>query len=201
MVTRHIVSPGGGAGIKLARGEHIRLIDIEGGQTGDLMALSADGRERLSNGRSFDYNGKILLSTGDVLWSDLSNPMLTIVADDVGRHDFLYASCSVEMYRMQYGVTGYHANCADNLRAALREFGIEPDRVPTTAFNFFMNVDLLPDGRLKIQPPKCRKGDSMVLRAEMDLAVAVTACPAGTCNDGPPRSLAFEVGAGIASGA
>ena len=198
MVTRHIVSPGGGAGIKLARGEHIRLIDIEGGQTGDLMALSADGRERLSNGRSFDYNGKILLSTGDVLWSDLSNPMLTIVADDVGRHDFLYASCSVEMYRMQYGVTGYHANCADNLRAALREFGIEPDRVPTTAFNFFMNVELLPDGRLKIQPPKCRKGDSMVLRAEMDLAIAVTACPAGTCNDGPPRSLAFEVGESVA---
>jgi uncharacterized protein YcgI (DUF1989 family) len=201
MVTRHIISPGGGAGIKLARGEHLRLIDIEGGQTGDLMALSQDGRERLSNGRSFDYNGKILLSTGDVLWSDLSNPMLTIVADDVGRHDFLYASCSIEMYRMQYGVTGYHANCSDNLRAALREFGIEPDRVPTTAFNFFMNVEVQPDGRLKILPPKCRKGDSMVLRAEMDLAIAVTACPAGTCNDGPPRSLAFEVLEGRGSAA
>ena len=194
MATQHIVSPGGGAGVKLARGAHIRLIDIEGGQTGDLMAFSLDGRERLSNGRSFDYNGKLLLSTGDVLWSDLSNPMLTIVADDVGRHDFLYASCSIEMYRMQYGVTGYHANCSDNLRAALRELGIEPDRVPATAFNFFMNVEVQPDGRLKILPPKCRKGDSMVLRAEMDLAIAVTACPAGTCNDGPPRSLAFEVG-------
>src|SRR6188474_349490 len=193
MATQHIVSPGGGAGVKLARGAHIRLIDIEGGQTGDLMAFSLDGRERLSNGRSFDYNGKLLLSTGDVLWSDLSNPMLTIVADDVGRHDFLYASCSIEMYRMQYGVTGYHANCSDNLRAALRELGIEPDSVPTTAFNFFMNVEVQPDGRLKILPPKCRKGDSMVLRAEMDLAIAVSACPAGTCNDGPPRSLAFEV--------
>jgi uncharacterized protein len=193
MVTRHIVSPGGGVGVKLARGAHIRLIDIEGGQTGDLMAFSLDGRERLSNGRSFDYNGKLLLSTSDVLWSDLSNPMLTIVADDVGRHDFLYASCSIEMYRMQYGVTGYHANCSDNLRAGLRELGVEPDSLPT-AFNFFMNVEVQPDGRLKILPPKCRKGDSMVLRAEMDLAIAVSACPAGTCNDGPPRSLAFEVG-------
>ena len=85
MVTRHIVSPGGGAGVKLARGEQLRLIDIEGGQTGDLMAFSLDGRERLSNGRSFDYNGKLLLSTGDVLWSNRSNPMLTIVADDVGQ--------------------------------------------------------------------------------------------------------------------
>jgi uncharacterized protein YcgI (DUF1989 family) len=119
--------------------------------------------------------------------------MLTIVSDDVGRHDFLYASCSIEMYRMQYGVTGYHANCSDNLRAALRELGIAADSLPT-AFNFFMNVDVQADGRLKILPPKCRKGDSMVLRAEMDLAIAVSACPAGTCNDGPPRSLAFEVG-------
>ena len=64
-----------------------------------------------------------------------------------------------------------------------------------------MNVDVQPDGRLKILPPKCRKGDSMVLRAEMDLAIAVSACPAGTCNDGPPRSLAFEVGTGTNSGA
>jgi len=193
MVTRHIIAAASGAGVKLARGEHLRLIDIEGGQTGDLMAFSQDGSERLSNGHSFDYNGKLLLSTGDVLWSDRSNPMLTIIADDVGRHDFLYASCSLEMYRMQYGVTGYHANCSDNLRAALRDLGIEPDRVPRNAFNFFMNVDVSPEGRLKILPPKCRKGDSMVLRAEMDLAIAVTACPAGVCNDGPPRSLAFEV--------
>jgi uncharacterized protein YcgI (DUF1989 family) len=81
MVTRHVVAPGGGAGVKLARGEHLRLIDIEGGQTGDLMAFSADGRERLSNGRSFDYNGKILLSTGDVLWSDRRRSWLTTSAD------------------------------------------------------------------------------------------------------------------------
>jgi uncharacterized protein len=193
MTTRRIVSPGSAAGLHLARGQHLRLIDTEGGQTGDLMAFSRDGRERLSNGRSFDYCGKIFLSTGDVLWSDRSNPMLTIIADDVGRHDFLYASCSLEMYRMQYGVTDYHANCHDNLLAALRELGVQPDTLPT-AFNFFMHVEVGPDGRLTILPPKCRAGDSMVLRADMDLVIAVSACPAATCNgDAPPRSLAFEV--------
>src|SRR6185503_5383658 len=169
MGDRIIIPAGGAVPLRLARGQHLRIIDAEGGQSGDLMAFSADGRERLSNGRTFDYGGKVFLTTVDVLWSDLSNPMLTIVADDVGRHDFLYASCSLEMYRMQYGVTGYHANCADNLGAALRELGLEPGTLPT-AFNFFMNVDVSPDGRLKIQPPKCRKGDSVVLRAEMDLA-------------------------------
>jgi uncharacterized protein len=192
MATRQIISPGSGVGLKLARGDQLRIIDIEGGQTGDLMAFSPEGHERLSNGRSFDYNGKLRLSTGDVLWSDRSNAMLTIVSDDVGRHDFLYAPCSLEMYRIQYGVTEYHANCHDNLLTGLSEVGVEPDSLPN-AFNFFMNVDVLPDGRLKIQPPTCRKGDALVVRAEMDLAIAITACPAGTCNDGPPRSLAFEI--------
>ena len=193
MATRQVVPAAGGAGLRLARGEQLRIIDTEGGQTGDLMAFSQDAQERLSNGRTFDYGGKIYLSTGDVLWSDRSNPMLTIIEDQVGRHDFLYSSCSLEMYRIQYGVTGYHPNCHDNLVSALRELGITPDYLPT-AFNFFMNVDVRPDGRLEFAPPKCRAGDSIVLRAEMDLAIALSACPASTCNGGaPPRSLAFEV--------
>jgi uncharacterized protein YcgI (DUF1989 family) len=193
MDQRQLVPAAGGAGLRLKRGEHLRIIDIEGGQTGDLIAFSRDGRERISNGRTFDYNGKIYLSTGDVLWSDGSNPMLTIVEDGVGRHDFLYAPCSLEMYRIQYGVAGYHANCHDNLLRALREIGVAPDSLPT-AFNFFMHVDVLADGRLKILEPRCRAGSSMVLRAEMDLAIALSACPVSSCNGGaPPRALAFEI--------
>jgi Domain of unknown function (DUF1989) len=80
MTQRQIVPAGGGAGLRLARGEHVRLIDIEGGQTGDLMAFSRDGRERLSNGRTFDYDGKIHLTTGDVLWSDRSNAWIEVGA-------------------------------------------------------------------------------------------------------------------------
>ena len=193
MVERRVVPAASGIGLRLRRGERLRVIDPEGGQSGDLLTYSQDGRERLSNGRTFDYGGKIYVSTGDVLWSDLSNPMLTIVSDQVGRHDFLYASCTVEMYRKEYKVDGYHPNCADNLNSALRGLGIEPGPLPT-AFNLFMNVDILEDGRLAIAPPRSRAGDSIVLRAEMDLMIALSSCPASTCNGGaPPRSLAFEV--------
>jgi uncharacterized protein len=193
MAGRQLIAAGSGVGFQLKRGEQVRIIDPEGGQSGDLVAYSRDGRQRLSNGRTFDYGGKIYISTGDVLWSDRSNPMLTIVADEVGRHDFLYSSCTIEMYRIQYGVTGYHANCYDNLCAALRELGVEPEPLPT-AFNFFMNVEIAADGRLTFVPPRSRAGDSMVLRAEMDLAIALSACPASTCNGGaPPRPLAFEI--------
>ena len=190
---QQLIPAAGGVGLLLRRGERLRIIDPQGGQSGDLVAFSQDGRQRLSNGRTFDYGGKIYLSTGDTLWSDRSERMLTIVADDVGRHDFLYSPCSVEMYRIQYGVEGYHANCHDNLCAELRKLSVEPVPLPT-AFNFFMNVDVRPDGSLVFAPPRSRAGDSFVVRAEMDLAVAVSACPASTCNGGaPPRPLNFEI--------
>lgn len=191
-MTRRIPA-GCGAGLRLRCGQELRIIDPEGGQSGDLVAFSHDGRERQSNGRTFDYAGKIHLSTGDVLWSDLSNPMLTIVADDVGRHDLLYTACTVEMYRIQYGVTGYHANCTDNLCAGLREVGIEPGPLPTP-FNFFMNVEIAGDGRLVFAPPRSRAGDSLLVRAEMDLAIALSACPASVCNGGGPTGpIDFEI--------
>jgi|SRR6185437_14688784 len=193
MLMRRLIPAAGGAGLRLKRGERLQILDPQGGQSGDLVAFSHDGRQRLSNGRTFDYCGKIYLSIGDVLWSDRSERMLTIVADDVGRHDFLYASCSLEMFQIQYGVTGYHANCHDNLCTELRNLGIVPDPLPT-AFNFFMNVDVSADGRLAFAPPRSRAGDSFVVRAEMDLAIALSSCPASTCNGGAaPRPLAFEV--------
>jgi uncharacterized protein len=193
MEARIEVPAAAGRPFRLKRGERLRIIDPLGGQSGDLVAFSADGAQRLSNGRSFDYGGGIYLSTGDVIWSDRSEPMLTIVADQVGRHDFLYAPCSLEMYRKQYGVTGYHANCHDNLCNALKSLGIDPVPLPT-AFNFFMNANVAPDGKLSFAPPRSRAGDSMELRAEMDLAVAVSACPASTCNGGAsPKPLACEI--------
>ena len=187
------IAAASGAGLRLRRGDQLKIIDPLGGQSGDLAAFSADGSQRLSSGRTFDYGGKVYVSTGDVLWSDRSNPMLTIVADEIGRHDLLYAPCSLEMYRMQYGVTGYHANCHDNLCTALRELGIQPEPLPST-LNFFMDARVAADGKLSFVPPRSRAGDSMVLRAEMDLVVALSSCPASTCNGGAsPKPLAFEI--------
>jgi uncharacterized protein YcgI (DUF1989 family) len=189
---RHLIPARQGVAVRLSRGQHLRLMDPEGGQSGDLFAVSSDGRQRLSNGRTFDFGGTLYLSTGNQLWSDRSEPLLTIVSDEVGRHDFLYAPCNDDMYRLQYGLTD-HANCQANLTAALRALNVPPLPLPA-AFNFFMNVEIDASGRLHIRAPKSRAGDSMALRAEMDLAVALSACPAPTCNGGGPgKPLAYEV--------
>jgi uncharacterized protein YcgI (DUF1989 family) len=57
-----------------------------------------------------------------------------------------------------------------------------------------MNVEVDGEGRLTVASPRSTAGDSIVLRAEMDLAIALSSCPASTCNGGAPaRPLAYEI--------
>jgi uncharacterized protein YcgI (DUF1989 family) len=182
-----------GIGLRIARGQTLCVVDPLGGQVCDLVAFRwGDATEWLSNGRSFDYAGKLYFSAGDVLYSNRSHPMLTIVSDDVGCHDFLYTACSIEMFRIQYGVTGDHPSCLDNLSRALAHQGVAPHLVPTP-FNIFMNVAVQPDGRLVIAPPRSGPGDAIRLRAEMDLAVGLSACSTPGCNGGSTKPIAYEI--------
>ena len=56
-----------------------------------------------------------------------------------------------------------------------------------------MNTTVQPDGRLVIEPPRSRPGDAMALRAEIDLAVGLSACPALLCNGVNTKPIAYEV--------
>ena len=177
-------------------GSLLRVIDVQGGQTGDVFAVAADDlHDGLSNGRTFDYGDSIRVSTGSVLYSRRSCPLLRIVEDEAGTHDFLYAPCSQEMYEIGYGVTGPHPNCWENLTTSLAAFGV-PAATVTTAFNVFMRVEVGPDGGLTIQPPISTAGLSVTFVAERDVLVAVSACAAVKANGGGgARPLGVEIGA------
>lgn len=178
---------------RLSAGSLLKVVDVEGGQSGDVFAVAADDvADGQSNGRSFDYGGTIRLTAGSVLYSRRSRPLLRIVADEVGVHDFLYAPCSQEMFEKEYGVTGPHPNCFSNLTSALGAFGVPPSTV-TIAFNVFMRADVGADGRLTIKPPVSTIGQSVTFAAERDVLVAVTACSAATCNGGQTRPLGVEL--------
>lgn len=182
-VMRRHLEPQTGTGFRLNRGQFLRIIDPCGQQVADLVAFAwGDSAEVLSSGRSLDYNNTIYLTTGHVLYSNRSNPMFTIVADTVGRHDFLLTPCSPETFTMLYAHQGYHPSCFENLARGLEPYGVAPDSIPTS-FNIFMNVSVLPSGELKIAPPLSRAGDYIDLRAEMHLIVGVTACSAEMSNN------------------
>jgi uncharacterized protein YcgI (DUF1989 family) len=167
-INRLRIEPQSGIGFRIKNGETIRIIDVEGEQVVDLFCFSEDElEENLSSGHTTDYNGKIYLSKGDVLYSNRSNPMFTIIEDQVGGHIMLYAPCSQKMFEKSYGVTDPHPNCLENLVMSLAKYGIQASQI-TVPFNIFMSVGA---------------GETIELRAEMDMIVGVTACSAGACNN------------------
>ena len=188
------IEPQTGYGLELKRGQILRVIDPEGEQVSDVMAFAkGDKAEKLSSGRSIDYNDTIYLTTGHVLYSSRSRPMFTILEDTVGRHDFLLTPCSPETFEILYeGHEGYHPSCLENLTVNLAPFGILEDDIPTT-FNVFMNVVVSPSGELDIRPPLSKAGDYVDLRAEMDLVVGVTACSAEKSNNHSFKPIEIEV--------
>ena len=178
------LEPQTGAGLIVKRGQRLEIVDPCGEQVSDLVSFSeSDPREWLSSGRTIDYANTIYVTAGHVLYSNRSRPMWTMIEDTVGRHDFLLTPCSPDTFTILYHTTGHHPSCFENLVRGLAPFGIAPDAIPTT-LNVFMNVDVLPSGALRILPPRSRPGDRVVLRAEMDLIVGVTACSAELSNNG-----------------
>jgi uncharacterized protein len=186
---RETVPARSGLAWRLSAGNRLKIVDVEGGQSGDVFAVAADDvADGQSNGRTFDYGGTIRLSTGSVLYSRRSRPLLKIIEDEVGVHDFFYAPCSQEMFEIQYGSGGPHPNCFGNLTTALAAFGV-PASTVTIAFNVFMNVTISEDGSLDIQPPVSKAGQSTTFAAERDVFVAVASCSAPGCNGGGTRPL------------
>lgn len=189
----HVIPPRSGAAFTLREGQLLKVIDPMGVQVSDLLAFSAaDVREVISNGRTFDYEETIALTTGNRLWSNRSNVLLDIVEDSVGSHDFLLTPCSEATFRHFYPEHPVHRGCFGNLAEALAPYGVEPDAIPT-AFNLFMNVPVAPDGTLRVDPPVSAPGDYIVLRAAMDCVIGLTACSAYASNGGSFKPIHYQL--------
>ncbi len=190
----HKIEPKSGSGFVLLEGQELLVIDPLGEQVADLVAYNMhDCDELLSNGRSLDYANTIYLTTGHKLYSNKSNVMLEIIADDVGRHDFLLTPCSKDTFRIIYGEPDPCGGCYENLSRSLAPFGISEASIPC-AFNCFMNVTVNGDtGEIAVLPPLSKAGDSIRFRAVMDLYIGLTACSALQSNNGSFKPIHYEI--------
>lgn len=189
------LSPQTGTGLTLRAGQTLTVVDPTGGQVSDFFCLGAgDHGEWLSSGRTIDYGNKVFFSTGDVLYSNRSKPMATIVEDTCRRHDFLLTPCSQRTFDLLYPEFegADHPSCLENLCNGLGQFGVHPDQISTT-LNIFMNVWTDSAGELHIDPPTSKAGDRFLLRAEMDLHVGLTACSAEKSNGGMCKPIDYAV--------
>lgn len=166
-----------GKAVFLKQGQPIRVINTHGQQVIDTWAFNnADLTECMSMEHTRVAVGRIMVRVGDRLVTNRRRPILHLVEDtSPGVHDTLIAACDRYRYAL-LGCTAYHDNCTDNLAAALAELGLTAPETPSP-WNLFMNIPVRADGSLSFEPPVCKPGDYVLLRAEMDCVIAFSACP------------------------
>ena len=172
-----IIPARGGRAASIRSGQHVKVINTHGQQVVDTWAFNqADLEEFMSMEHSRTALGRIMADVGDSMVTNHRRPILTVVEDTSGGiHDTLLAACDRYRYEL-LGCQEYHDNCTDNLAAALAELGLTPPETPSP-WNLFMNIPVKSDGSLSFEPPVCKPGDYLLLRAEMDCIIAFSACP------------------------
>jgi uncharacterized protein YcgI (DUF1989 family) len=190
IIKEQIIPPKEYLGIELRKGERLRIIDVEGKQVPDMVCFNLkDPTEKLSCNNSRLIQKRWKLTTGNVLYSDEGNEMLTIVDDTVGTHHASGGCCNEPANFRRYGLHGTR-NCRENLTLAAKPLGITQKDIPG-AFCPFMKVVQYEDGRYEIEEPDSKPGDYIEFRADMDVFVAISNCPQdkNPCNGFNPTPL------------
>ena len=165
-----VVEAGAPWGRRLAKGEHLRIIDLEGLQAVDFLCYNADyPEERYHAPNTLKAALTLKLTAGHKLYSDDARPIFTIIEDTFGGHDTIGGCCSEVSNEMLYGVQGT-TGCRENFLKGLKSFGLgRRDIVPN--INFFCDVPVQSDRALSdtvFVPSKAIPGAQVALRAEMN---------------------------------
>ncbi len=157
-------------------GQYLRIVDPCGKQAGDFWAFNAaDPDEHLSAMHTRVWVNRLCPRPGESFHTNQRRPILQLMEDTCGVHDLLTAACDEHRYRL-YGVQGDHPSCTQNFRRAMAPFVPGKLFVPQPV-NLFMNVMVLPDGRVETGECPSKPGDRVMFKAWIDCIVALSACP------------------------
>ncbi|WP_423261129.1 urea amidolyase associated protein UAAP2 [Herbiconiux sp. 11R-BC] len=180
----------------LRTGECLTIVDLEGNQAVDFLVYDAhDTAIRYSAQQTMAAQGNIFLVAGSTLLATGGEPLLTLVDDEVGRHDTIGGACSKESNSLRYGDHTVHQHaCVENFLAEGARWGLGK-RDLVSNVNFYMNVPVEPDGVLGIVDGISAPGLSLTLRAERDVIVLVSNCPQvnNPCNGFDPTPVRMVV--------
>jgi uncharacterized protein YcgI (DUF1989 family) len=181
-----------GKAVSVKSGQFIRVTDVVGNQIGDLFAISAeDHTEFLSPSVTRLMNLSLFPQVGQSFYSNHDRPILTFIADhSPGYHDMLMASCNTKFFE----ALGFenHPNCRDNYFKAIAEAGVKHTIIPDPV-NIFQNTPVLPNGTIVAGVTMSKAGDYVILRAEMDVILVLTACSTEAINGCKSSPLRIEI--------
>lgn len=193
---REVVIPGShGGAIEVKAGEFLSVIDLEGAQVADFVAiLRRDPHQRVSPHQTRSTIRRWKLEIGDPFVTQDRESVFEIVRDDVGVHDLFFSACSPALYAQRFNEPD-HRSCRINLLEALRPYGVTDALDVPDPINLFMDSPPLPTGEFEMRVAPSKPGDRIVLRCLEDCVVAVSACPFdhGPINDGKSTALKLEV--------
>lgn len=203
IIREHTIAANSGWGTRMDRGQTLRLT-----ATGPLSLVcfnAADLTERFDQARTKVYNMRLWITAGEQLFSKLNNPLMTMASDGfagLGRHDLQYGMCGAavlaqasragtpQRYAHLRGKPVPDHGCLENLTAALRPWSIEAAHIPMP-LTLFQHTEIdTASGAIHPVPTHPAEPVSVELRAEMDLVVAVSTCPALEARPGPGTATA-----------
>jgi uncharacterized protein YcgI (DUF1989 family) len=173
-----ILEPVCASALPLARGEILRITQIEGGQGVDFNCFSLDDhKEYMSVGhmRREDFR----VGPGRFLWSNPPRfrPMMQVLSMPPGcAVDTLAPRCSAAVVESQFGIDD-HPNCQDTLAEAIGEYGLTPDDVHDS-LNLWRDTGVDHIGFYEGWNG-ARAGDAIELLAVMDVLAVPAICGVG----------------------
>jgi len=162
---------------RLPAGQTLRIVQVEGQQCADLVLIdAANMANRCSAVMTIVQAGRWKLRQGDGVYSGDGRRMVTIADETIAAYQVCGGCCSAAMNELRYGVEGTHS-CLMNLVGSLGEYDFRPSDIGEGVFGVFFNMDYAADGSLAIKELEVGEMDYVDLRADMDLIVALSACP------------------------
>jgi len=181
---------------QVAAGDELTIVDLEGNQAVDFLLYdSADTSVRYSAPDTIAAQRNVYLTEGSVLRANTGDALMTLVHDEVGRHDTIGGACSKESNSLRYGHHTVHQHaCVENFLAEGANWGLGK-RDLVSNINFYMNVPVEADGALGIVDGLSAPGLSLTLRADRDVLVLVSNCPQinNPCNGFNPTPVRMIV--------
>ncbi len=196
IISESVIKSNTGKAFEVKKRQTLRVI---GESTADFVVFNLRNvKERFDQARTKVDQGKLYVTKGDLLISKFNNVMMSIVEDTYkGTHDMEKGMCSTSFYKLwgdqifkiygdvwqklgrRRGAAPKHG-CWENLARALRPYGVAKEDVPSPLNIFQTMVINAKTGSMRYSMTRPRPGgDHMVLRAEMDCLVGISACPEG----------------------
>jgi uncharacterized protein len=165
---------------RLPRGARLRIASLDGDACAGFCVWNAvETAERLNVADTVKVQWNAYLGAGSLLLSRMGRSLMAILEDTSGHHDTFCGTSNAAGNARRYGSGGAHSlhpSGRDRFLVGLAKHGLDRRDLPANV-NFFAGVRADLDGKLALTRRDPAPGEHVLLRADLDVLVAVVNVP------------------------